>query len=136
MLYSSSDNNLTFLEKKERKNSDILTTIYLRFEKSLPDLSVDLDPGLELGWNGGPGDHGDDEGEAGGLVIRGEEDHAERHQLHAPRDQVEGPVVGGGAHAVDDSEADETGYEDVADHKVEILLRDILPLDEVGEDDH
>ena len=60
MLYSSSDNNLTFLEKKERKNSDILTTIYLRFEKSLPDLSVDLDPGLELGWNGCPGDHGDD----------------------------------------------------------------------------
>ena len=93
---------------------------YLRFEKPLPDLRVD--PRLEPGGDGGPGDDEEDEGGAGGLVVGAEEHHHHGHQLHAPRDQVEGAVVRGRPHAVDHGEADQPGRQDVADHQVEVLL--------------
>ena len=63
----------------------------LGFEEPLPDLRVDA--GLEPGWYGGPADREDDEGDAGLLVVAAEVDHHQGHELHAPGDQVESPVV-------------------------------------------
>ena len=81
-----------------------------------------LDP-----WgNGGPGDDHDDEGGAGRLVVGADEDHDQGHQLHAPGDQVESPVVRRRSHPVDDTETDEARYQDVADHKMEVLLCEVF----------
>ena len=97
---------------------------HLGFEESLPDLRVDAR--LEPGRNGGPADHHYDEGEAGVVVVTAGEDHHQRHQLHAPADQVQSPLVWRGSHPVDDGKAHQASCDDVAHQQVEILLSKIL----------
>ena len=60
------------------------------------------------------------------LVVATEVDHHQGDELHAPGDQVEGPVVGGRPHPVDGGEAQEAGQHDVSDHQVEVLLGEVL----------
>lgn len=97
---------------------------HLWFEESLPDGRVDT--GLEAGRNGCPGSDQDDDGHAGVLVVAAEEDHHQRDELHAPGDEVEGPVVRGRPHPIDEGEAEKAGHHDVADHQVEVLLGEVL----------
>ena len=78
--------------------------------------NIIINSGLDPGWDGCPGDDGDDEGRAGCLVVGADEDHDQGHQLHAPGYQVESPVVRWRSHPIDDTKTDEARYQDVADH--------------------
>ena len=49
-------------------------------------------------------------------MVGADEDHDQGHQLHAPGDQVESPVVRRRSHPIDDTKTDEARYQDVADH--------------------
>ena len=111
-------------KKSHRSNFSWTWKAHLGFEELLPDDGVDA--GLEPGGDGGPGHDEDDAGHAGVLVVAAEVDHHQGDELHAPGDQVEGPVVGGRTHPVDEGEAEEPGHADVADHQVEVLLGEVL----------
>lgn len=55
--------------------------------------STNLDSSLEAWRNGVPADEGQDQAEAGRLVVARQEDEAEGEQLNGPLDQVQRPAV-------------------------------------------
>ena len=59
-------------------------------------------------------------------MVGADEDHDHGHQLHDTGDQVKSPVVRRRSHPVDDTETDEARYQDVADHKMEVLLCEVF----------
>merc|ERR1711974_65381 len=67
--------------------------LYLWFEQSLPNLSVNYS--LNTCWYRAPQYDGETNKKTGCLVVRGEQHHRQGHQLHGPLDQVDSTGVGG-----------------------------------------